>query len=339
MTTPTPALRDLVRLLALFFAGVAVAFAQTGRTPDRVTFYTEPNFRGESLTVEAGAHLETLDRVMRTTQRPWTFAISSVRVEGAARATVYAAPGFRGDRLEITASIADLYGTPRGQEPGASWDRAIASVAVTGPSVARPATRPPFRTDTAPQVVHVVPAPVPAPSPANRPPPPRYDARTAERMVRDAYREVLARDVDPSGLRHYRQRLLREGWSERQLIVDLQRSEEARAIDPVAAITRAYQEELGREPDPGGLNHYRGKWREGWTQGQIRADLQQSAEGRQVFVRNAITRAYRELLGRDPDPAGYAAYEQFMREQGGTERDMRAAIMAGEEYRQRRGRR
>ena len=44
-------------------------------------------------------------------------------------------------------------------------------------------------------------------------------------------------------------------------------------------------------------------------------------------------RAYRDVLGRDPDPAGYANYERLMRERGYTERDIRRALMNGEEYR------
>jgi hypothetical protein len=42
-----------------------------------------------------------------------------------------------------------------------------------------------------------------------------------------------------------------------------------------------YREILGREPDPGGLANYKAKWRDGWTQGQIRADLRRSEEYRQ----------------------------------------------------------
>ena len=77
------------------------------------------------------------------------------------------------------------------------------------------------------------------------------------------------------------------------------------------------------------------KWREGWTQGQIREDLRRSQEGRGRNSREVIIRVYRELLGRDPDPAGLANYERQMREQGLTERDLRRAIMNGDEYRQR----
>ena len=164
---------------------------------------------------------------------------------------------------------------------------------------------------------------------------PRLDRRTAELIVQRAYRDVLDRPADPEGLRIYRDRLMLEGWTERKVIEQLQRSTEARAINPDAAITKAYREVMGRDPDAKGLSHYRAKWREGWTQGQIRDDLRRSGEGREYQVRDVITRAYRDILGREPDPAGYATYEKAMRERGYNERDIRAALMNGDEYRQR----
>lgn len=331
---PRSLLRLLSGLLFLILATSGFLRAQiTTVGANRVTFFTEPNFRGEALTVEAGANLDTLDRVKRSDQRPWTFAISSIRVEGTATARIYSAPGFSGDSLDVSASIADLYATSRGSDGGGTWDRAIASLAVTGPRVT--SSPPPVRQDAAPTTVYVVPTPAVPPPPPPRPPPPRYTPRSAEIVVQRAYQEVLVRRADPSGLRHYREILVREGWSERQLIEDLQRSAEARAIKPEDAIARAYRDVLGREPDPSGLAAYRNKWRDGWTQGRIREELRRSQEGRDREVRETITRAYRDLLGREPDPQGYAAYERLLRREGGTERDLRAAIMAGEEYRQR----
>ena len=167
------------------------------------------------------------------------------------------------------------------------------------------------------------------------PPRPRIDRRTAEAIVDRAYREVLDRPADPEGLRRYRDRIMFEGWSQREMIQQLQRSDEARAINPDAAISRMYREILGRDPDASGLAHYRAKWRQGWTQGQIRADLMRSREGQGNQIREVITRAYRDILGRDPDPAGYANYERLMRERGYTERDIRRALMNGDEYRAR----
>lgn len=312
-------------LLCLLLAGLARATAA-----DAVIFFTEPNFQGEALRVEAGARVEDLATLRRANQQTWRGAVSSVRIEGGARATVASAPGFRGEQLEIGTSIPDLYAQPLG---GQTWDRAIAAIEVRGPTSAPPATTSP---DRSPGTVVVVPPPPPSPRVVMvEPPRPRIDRRTAERMVEHAYREVLDRPADPTGLRTYRDRVIQEGWSQQEVIQQLQRSAEARAIQPEAAIRGMYREELGRDADPAGLAHYRAKWREGWTQGQIREDLRRSQEGRARNLREIITRAYRELLGRDPDPAGLANYERQMREKGLTERDLRRALMNGEEYRQR----
>ncbi len=340
MPFPTLPLRLAVSVALVTAAACAQAPANV--SADRVTFYTEPNFKGEALIVEAGASVEDLARLTRPSQRPWAYAISSVLVEGATRATVFAAPGFAGERLEITRSIADLYGERRAGEPGASWDRAIVSVAVVGPP--RPVIPPPAPVANTgapppPTVVVVQPPPPPPPTVIVQEVRPRIDRRTAEMFVQRAYREVLDRPADPEGLRTYTDRIIREGWTERQTIQQLQRSPEARGINADQAITKIYREVLGRDPDPRGLATYRGRWKEGWTQGQIREDLRRSPEGRDTYVRSVITRAYKDLLGREPDPAGYATYEKAMRERGYTEQQVRAAIMSGDEYRQKRAKR
>lgn len=247
-------------------------------SPDRVTFFTEPNFKGEALTIEAGAAVEDLERLPRPSGRPWLYAISSVRLEGAARATIFSGPRYSGQRLEVTRDIPDLYSEPRIEPAGGTWDRAIASVSVSGPPRTVITAPAPARPEPPPPTVVRVPA-------QPRPPPvivaPRLDRRTAELIVQRAFREVLDRPADPEGLRTYRDRLLYQGWTERRIIEQLQRSSEARAINPDEAITRMYREILGREPDPGGLANYKAKWRDGWTQGQIRADLRRSEEYRQ----------------------------------------------------------
>lgn len=345
-------LRQLSRVGTVFCVLVAWAAAQNAPlSPNRVTFFSEPNYRGEALTVEAGAAVPNLDQLLRSNQQPWTYAIVSVRIEGAARATVHSEPRFGGERLEITRNIADLYSVSRAS--GSTWDHSIASLAVTATAptpapvttVRAPAAAPPpppqvvvVQQPTAPPPTIVVVPARPAPPPAvivHEPPRPRLDRRTADMIVTRAYREVLNRRPDPEGLATYRHRLMFDGWSERQIIEQLQRSHEARSVDAEEAIRAAYREVLGRDPDPNGLAHYRAKWRDGWTQGQIRDDLRRSAEGREAHIRAAITRAYREVLGREPDPGGYATYEKAMRERGYTERDVRAALMSGDEYRQR----
>lgn len=318
----------LLLLLALggLLAGVRMS-AAIG--PNHVVFYTEPNFQGEALTVEAGASVEDLSAMSRPSLKPWIFAISSVQINGAARAVVYTGTRYQGDRLELTASVPDLFAAKRAD--GGTFDRAIASVQVIGPT---PPAAPPAVVEVparGPSPVAVVTRPAPPPPPVRR-----IDLRAVDASIHRAYREVLGRSADPLGLRTYRQRILEQGWTEEQVIRQLQRSDEARAVDSTAAITQAYRDVLGRDPDPAGLAHYRARWRDGWTQGQIRDDLRRSREGRDRHVRGAITRAYRDLLGREPDPEGYANYERLMRDRGYSEQDVRRSLMNSEEYRQRR---
>ncbi len=342
-----PAVRQLFGAWFTLAALSASALAQyqpapSNLSPDRVTFYTEPNFRGEALVVEAGASVPNLEQMLRADRRPWAFAISSVQIDGAARATVFTAAGFSGERLEITRSIADLYGAARLREAGATWDRATVSLAVTGPQVIHAPSAPqrmPVRPESRPPTtIVVVPAPQPQPQTVIvQEVRPRVDRRVAEAYVQRAFREVLNRPADPEGLHTYTDRLIHEGWSEQQMIQQLQRSDEARSINADHAITKLYRDVLGRDPDANGLANYRAKWRDGWTQGQIRDDLRRSPEGHDTYIRITITNAYREVLGREPDPAGYATYEKAMRERGYTEQQVRAALMSGDEYRKKRG--
>ena len=322
-------------------------------SPDNVTFYSEPNFKGEALAVEAGASVDNLEQMQRANQKSWAFAISSIKVEGAAKATVFGSAGFRGDRLDITRSIPDLYSQQRAQDASATWDRAIVSLSVSGPQptvpvqapppppiVASPTTPPPPAQSLPPlQTQDQRPATVVVVPPRPPPPPPvvimrerrqRLDPRTAEMMVQRAYREVLNRPADPDGLRTYMNRLMFEGWTEKQMIEQLQRGSEARGTNADEAINKAFNEVLGRNADANGLAHYRAKWRDGWTQGQIREDLRRSAEG----ARATVTRIYREVLGREPDAAGLATYTKAIRERGWTDQQLRATLMSGDEYRQ-----
>jgi hypothetical protein len=271
----------------------------------RVRFFSEPNFRGESFVVEAGAAVENLDRLPRP-RGSWNDRISSFRIEGVATVVAYTDAGFRGPRLETSSSLGDLVAERRGAEPEQNWDHVISSLRVIPPR-GRPFD-----------------------------PEPGYDARTAENIVRRAYQDILGRAPDRDGLQNYREKLMSGGWSEDELRSRLRASEEFRRLDPDVAITRAYREVLKREPDPEGLRHYRELLtKHGWTDPQLRADLLRSDEKSEAHVRAVITRAYRELLGREPDPDGMATYLRAVRDKAWDERKIRDALMNSAEYRQR----
>ena len=268
-----------------------------------VEFFAEPNFRGDSFTVEAGAGVDDLSR-LPASRGSWNDRIASFRIQGVATVVAFADARFRGERLESSSSLADLVAERRRSPAGATWDHTISSL----------------------QVV-----PVRGPVDAT----PHYDRRTAENIVRRAYRDILVRDPDAEGLRAYREKLMDGRLTEASLRASLQESVERDALHFDDVITKAYREILHRDPDPDGLKHYHQLMAEkGWTEPQLRADLLRSSEQSEQAIRTLITRAYRDILGRDPDPDGYAHYAQLVRDSGWNDRQIRDALLRSNEYRQ-----
>lgn len=91
-------------------------------------------------------------------------------------------------------------------------------------------------------------------------------------------------------------------------------------------IKQAYRDILEREADEGGINHYRQQAAGGWTIDQIRSDLMNSNERKQLEANkaqaaqsaaaqkdaeltSAIKQAYRDILERDADEGGIAHYK------------------------------
>lgn len=267
-----------------------------------VEFFAEPNFRGESFTVEAGAGVDDLAR-LAAARGSWNDQIASFRIEGVATVVAFSDAGFRGERLESSSSLADLVAERR-RANGATWDHTISSLRI-----------------------------VPARGPVGAAP--HYDQRTAENIVRRAYRDILFRDPDAEGLRAYREKLMAGRLTEASLRASLQESAERDALHFDDVITKAYREILHRDPDPEGLKHYHQLMAEkGWTEPQLRADLLRSSEQNEQAIRTLITRAYRDILGRDPDPDGYAHYAQLVRDNGWNDRQVRDSLLRSNEYRQ-----
>jgi hypothetical protein len=154
-----------------------------------------------------------------------------------------------------------------------------------------------------------------------------------DEIITKAYREVLRREPDPEGMRHYRDLITNHGWTVPQVRADLLRSDEWRA-NPEDVITKAYRDVLKREPDPEGMRHYRDLIaNHGWTIAQLRADLLRSDERSDKRVREVITKAYVDLLGREPDPNGFATYQKAILEKGWSEKQVRDDIARSPEAR------
>lgn len=299
-------LRFPLLALALAFAGFSSGLAQPPPSPAaRVYFYTEPDFRGEVFVVEAGNNVNNLASLRDSRERPFNDRIYSVQLEGPVRVTMFQHSEFRGAAMQLNRDARDLSAfalDPAGRE---TWAGLISSVQVT-----------------------VLPRGAPVS---------RWDRRDAERIVRANYLDFLGREPDPPGQRFYVSRLLDAGWSEEQLRDTLRRSQEFRDRDVDAIIRRTYASVLGRDPDAGGLANYRRALGRGMTEGELRAELLRSHEGGDKRVRDAITRAYREVLKRDPDPGGLENYIKLMSQKGWSESDVRENLRRSDEYRKQRG--
>ena len=164
--------------------------------------------------------------------------------------------------------------------------------------------------------------------------------------VRSAYQDILGREPDAEGLRNYRQKIVREGWSEQDVRDDLRRSAEygsltGRTASADRIIRRAYLDVLHREPDAEGLANYRREVLEnGWEYHDLRQALARSEERRsnRGAVRDGdaaamVRRAYLTVLSREPDAVGLRDYSAKIMREGWTEAQVARALRESEEYR------
>ncbi len=301
-----PLRRFLPSLLAAFAAALLLPAARAqGPSPGHAYFYTEPGFRGEVFALYAGTQIENLALIQDSQGRPFNDRIRSVQIEGPVRVLMFEHADFRGASMWLNGDVADLGAFSINLSARSSWDRNISSAQV------QPVGR---------DVVVFV----------------RWDRREAERLVRACYRDILGRDADANGLRHYLSRLVDAGWSEQQLRDDLRQSDEFKHRDLDAIIRRSYRDVLGRGPDPAGMASYQRSLSRGMTEAEMREDLRRSKEGADKGVIVAITRAYREILHRDPDPDGLESYAKLMRQNKMTEADVRESLRRSEENRKQR---
>jgi Peptidase inhibitor family I36 len=111
-------------------------------------------------------------------------------------------------------------------------------------------------------------------------------SRDVDRIIRQAYHDILNREPDSQGLRDYRNRMLDDGWSEDRVRNDLRNSPEGRArggMTPAKAqeiVRRAYLSVLRREPDPGAQGYVDRVMRDHWTQEDVERELRKSDEYR-----------------------------------------------------------
>ena len=103
----------------------------------------------------------------------------------------------------------------------------------------------------------------------------------ATKAITAAYEDILGRKPDPEGLRLFRTKMVDEKWSEQDVRKALKKSAEHKQSDADGIIARAYQDILGRDPDPEGLKLYRKLINEdGWSEKNVRDALRKSPEAK-----------------------------------------------------------
>jgi hypothetical protein len=279
-------LAALTALNLFVVSGIAQfdAYPGAGKTDSfsevSVTFYAEPYFRGESITLSANTAIDDLRRIRLANGPRVDNRISSVWIEGHAQVTLYERDEFAGDFITLTASEADLSHIRQGRHR--DWDNEASSIAVSAHHVdsacdASPRTGSPHPTRSARSGGSIAGYPH-ARSPHDLGSFHRQDPAVIRKIER-AYRDVLRRRPDRDGRRTYYTTMVERGWSESRLRRELRKSQEYHQHTIPAVVQKVYREVLNREPDPAGFQFYSQKMsRDGWYESHLRKALKRSPE-------------------------------------------------------------
>lgn len=177
--------------------------------------------------------------------------ISSIRIYGRAEVTVFRDVRFSGDSSRFRGNIENL------KDEG--WNDRISSFRVASSSS--------YENDRQGR--------------------PSYGRQDADRIVRNAYQDILHRDPDEGGLRQYRSRIIDDGWTEAEVRNSLRSSPEYRELTtmtPAKAqeiVRRAYRSVLKRDPDAASQGYVDRVMRERWSQEDVERELRKSPEYRE----------------------------------------------------------
>lgn len=222
-------------------------------------FYRDFNFRGDYFCASAGEDIAYLSHGMNN-------EISSIRAFGDVEVTVYQDERFRGRSIRFTRDARSL------RDEG--WNDRLSSIRVGrdywgSRNDDRDDDRDRWDRDN-------------DRSDRGR----GLNRRDADRIIRAAYQEILRREPDTQGFNLYRDRMLREGWTEPQVREALRTSPEYRTRNQMTSqqaeriVAAAYRAVLHREPDSASRPWIDRVLRERWTQEQVEAELRRSPEYR-----------------------------------------------------------
>ena len=138
----------------------------------------------------------------------------------------------------------------------------------------------------------------------------------AQRIVRQAYRDILRREPDASGLAQYTRSMLYDNWTEADVRRSLMSSEEYA------------QRGLGYRNN--------GRYSNNGYRRYDNSDIRRSSSGYYNSQAAAMVRqAYLSTLGREPDAVGLRQYTARVVRDGWTQRDLVRALRSSDEYRYR----
>lgn len=221
----------------------------------RVILYQHADYRGDSIVIYPGEVIDNFSGQTFSDGNGLNDKVSSIRVEGGAEVYVYENARFRGAVMRLTENVRDLAGRLLSADPRDNWNDRISSLQVAGSS-----RRSDKRKDRGDEQNRDI---------------------DCDRVIGRAYKDLLGRAPDESGLRNYRGLMIDQGWTEKMVRQHIQHGEEFRIEGADRIIRRAYLDVLGREADPSGLKHFRRAILDKeWTEGDVRDDLRRSEEYR-----------------------------------------------------------
>lgn len=215
------------------------------REPGRVILYQDAKFRGDSLELRAGDAIENMSGTTFERGGRLNDSITSIWVEGDVEVYVYQNANFMGDAIRLTENARDLTGRLVGGSVSANWNDRISSIRVER---RRERDRPPA---DAAALVKTTFTDLLGRAPTEEEArmfrgriidqgwnermlrdhlrrEERYRIETADSLVRRAYLDVLGREVDAEGAKHYRHLMVERGWSDGDVRDDLRKSKEYR---------------------------------------------------------------------------------------------------------------
>jgi hypothetical protein len=295
--------------LACILGASTLATAQTGYNQPRwgrptaprsgVCFYRDPGFRGAYFCASSGENIAYMSRGMND-------QISSIRTFGAAEVTIFQDARFAGRWARLEGDVRDL------RREG--WNDRLSSVRV-GHGNWRDLAEYGGRYGD------------------------RQNGSGLGRVETAPWRDDRSDQRDGSGYNPRDSGANRYPTDGRTGSANGGRSVET--VD--VTVRRVYQEVLLRDADPQGLSLYRNHINnDRWSEQDVRSALLQSPEYRQRTTttpqQNAeqlVARAYRSVLGREPDPASRVYVDKVLRERW-TEADVTRELKNSPEYRNKR---